>query len=171
MSSIYEQHKPAQGKGDYLRLKDGDRVKVRFASQPAVVTYDGERLRYRWVVFNWIEHKAQVYEAGAQVFGQLADLYPEWGEPTEFDVTISRTGSGQFDTSYTVTPSPKSQPLTEKEQGLVNTALENFPGKKSRWLSEVEADGQLPEALKPGGKQEDADEPPMSDEDIPPEFR
>lgn len=167
--SIYETHRPAQGKGDYLKLKDGDRVKVRFASDPAVVTYDGERLRYQWVVFNRTLAKAQVYEAGASVFGQLAELYAEWGEPTEFDVTISRTGSGQFDTSYTVTPSPKSVPLTEEEQAAVETALANFPGKKSRWLSDVEADGKLPEALKPGGKQED--DASMGDEDIPPEFR
>lgn len=167
--SIYETHKPAQGKGDYLKLKSGDKVKVRFASLPAVVTYDGERIRYQWIVFNYGEVKAQVYEAGAQVFGQLASLYPEWGEPTEFDVTISREGSGQFDTSYTVTPSPKSQPLTADAKALVDAALEKFPGKKSRWLSDVEADGQLPEALKPGSK--DEDEPPVTDEDIPPEFR
>lgn len=165
--SIYETHKPAQGKGDYLKLKDGDRVKVRFASDPAVVTYDGERIRYQWIVFNRKDKKAQVYEAGAQVFGQLADLFPEWGEPTAFDVTISRTGSGQFDTSYTVTPSPKSDPLAKEEQALVDAALENFPGKKSRWLADVEADGQLPEPLLPVNK--DSDELPVGEEDIPPE--
>jgi hypothetical protein len=167
--SIYETHKPAAGKGDYLKLKSGDKVKVRFASEPAVVTYDGERIRYQWVVFNHVDKKAQVYEAGAQVFGQLASLYPEWGEPTEFDVTISREGSGQFDTSYTVTPSPKSQPLAADAKALVDAALENFPGKKSRWLSDVELDGRLPEALKPGAKEEE--EPPIGEEDLPPEYR
>jgi hypothetical protein len=167
--SIYETHKPAQGKGDYLKLKDGDRVKVRFTSEPAVVTYDGKRLRYQWVVFNRKDKKAQVYEAGSQVFGQLADLYPEWGEPTDFDVTISRSGSGQFDTSYTVTPSPKSMDLTAEEKALVDKALENFPGSKSRWLSDVEADGRLPEALKPTNESDE--DTSLSDEDIPPEFR
>jgi hypothetical protein len=168
--SIYETHKPVQGKGDYLKLRDGDRVKVRFASEPAVVTYDGEKIRYQWVVFNRSDKKAQIYEAGTQVFSQLADLYPEWGEPTDFDVTISRSGSGQFDTSYTVTPSPKSTALTEKEKELVATALENFPGKKSRWLADVEADGQLPERLLTGTKTDTGD-PPLGEEDIPPEFR
>lgn len=167
--SIYETHKPAQGKGDYLKLKDGDRVKIRFASQPAVVTYDGEKIRYQWIVFNRNEKKAQVYEAGAQIFGQLSELYQEWGEPTEFDVTISRTGSGQFDTSYTVTPSPKSVALSSEEKVLVDKVAENFPGSKSRWLSEVEVDGVLPEPLLPGGRSEE--EPPLSDDDLPDGFR
>ncbi len=164
--SIYETHKPAQGKGDYLKLKSGDKVKIRFASEPAVVTYDGRKIRYQWIVFNRNENKAQVYEAGAQVFGQLADLYPEWGEPTGFDVTISREGSTQFDTSYSVTPSPKSVDLTKEEQELVAKVAETFPGSKSRWLSEVEADGVLPEAIKPSNEEDR-----LTDEDIPPEYR
>lgn len=157
--SIYETHNPNKGKGDYLKLKDGDRVKVRFVSAPAAITYDGEKIRYQWVVYNHNDNKAQVYEAGAQVFGQLADLYPEWGEPTEFDVTISRTGSGQFDTSYTVTPSPKSLPLTEKQQGVVLAALENFPGPKARLLEDVERDGIMPEPIKAKGAQEQLEDP------------
>lgn len=145
--SIYETHKPNQGGGDYLKLRDGDRVKVRFASEPAGVTYDGDKIRYQWVVYNHNDKKAQVYEAGPQVFGQLADLYPEWGEPTKFDVTISRTGSGQFDTSYTVTPSPKSTPLTEEQKKLVDAALETFPHSKARWLKDIEEDGIMPETI------------------------
>lgn len=166
--SIYATHKPAGGSGDYLKLKDGDKIKLRFASLPAVVTYDGQKIRYQWVVYNRNEKKAQVYEAGAQVFGQLAALYEDWGEPTEFDVTVSRTGSGQFDTSYTVTPSPKSQDLTEDEKAAV--AAVKFPGAKSKWLSEVEEDGQLPETIQtkkdsdPGPSQEDA---PIDINDIP----
>lgn len=163
--SIYEKHKPSQGKGDYLKLKDGERVKVRFASEPAGVTYDGKKLRYQWVVYNRTDKKAQVYEAGPQVFNQLAELYPDWGEPTDFDVTISRTGSGQFDTSYTVTPSPKSEPLKEDEQDAVNKVLERFPGTKARYLSKIEEDGQLPEPLV---SQEDDT---VTEEDLPEEFK
>ncbi len=165
--SIYQTHKPNKGGGDYLKLKGGDRVKVRFASEPAVVTYDGEKIRYQWVVYNHDEKKTQVYEAGAQVFGQLADLFPEWGEPTQFDVTISRTGSGQFDTSYTVTPSPKSEQLNEEQQAVVLAAMENFPGKKSRWLADVEKDGRLPEKLLPDTK---GDSDGLGEEDLPPGF-
>lgn len=158
--SVYETHNPNKGKGDYLKLKDGEKVKLRFASEPAIVTYDGRKIRYQWIVFNRNEKKAQVYEAGAQVFGQLASLFPEWGDPTTFDVTISREGSGQFDTSYTVTPSPKSTDLTEDETTLVVAVAEKFPGAKSKLLSEYEDDGILPQKIM--DKDDD-----VSEEDIP----
>lgn len=158
--SIYEDHKPNQGKGEYLRLKDGDKVKVRIASEPAAVTYDGEKIRYQWVIFNRNEKKAQIYEAGTQVFSQLASLYPEWGEPTEFDVTIGRTGSGQFDTSYTVTPSPKSNDLTESERELLDKIAENFPHSKAKWLADLEKDGVMPPTIQTGkSKEENLEDP------------
>lgn len=162
--SIYESHKPNQGSGKYLKLKDGDRVKVRFASEPAGVTYDGEKIRYQWVVYNHNDKKAQVYEAGPQVFGQLAELYPDWGDPTEFDVTISRTGSGQFDTSYTVTPAPKSAPLDKAQEATVKAELENFPGNKGMWLSDIESQGILPDRIETKNKQIDDT---FSSEDVP----
>lgn len=143
--SIYSTHKPSSGSGDYLKLKDGDKIKLRFATAPAVVTYDGKKLRYQWVVFNRTANKAQTYEAGPQVFEQLAALYDEWGEPTEFDVTISRTGSGQFDTSYTVTPSPKSVDLTDTELEAVTTIT--FPSIKARLLEDFAQDGIYPETI------------------------
>jgi hypothetical protein len=59
--------------------------------------------------------------------------------------------------------------LTAEEKALVDKALENFPGSKSRWLSDVEADGRLPEALKPTNESDE--DTSLSDEDIPPEFR
>ncbi len=166
--SIYTDHKPKGSGGDYLRLKDGDRKKIRFASEPAVVTYDGEKLRYQWVVYNKSDKLAQTYEAGAMVFGQLAELYEDWGEPTDFDCTISRTGSGQFDTSYTVTPSPKSEDLTKAEQEAVDAV--KFPSSKARMLADVEADGVMPETIETKNKQnEQIEEVPLPD--VPPEFQ
>lgn len=157
--SIYQTHKPSQGSGTYLKLKDGDRVKVRFTSQPAVVTYDGVKIRYQWVVYNHNEQKAQIFEAGAMIFGQLADLYPEWGDPMDFDVTISRTGSGQFDTSYTVTPSPKSVDLTKDQKTDVAVITETFPGNRAKWLVDVEKDGQLPEITPTKNSSEKLEDP------------
>lgn len=170
--SIYQDHKPNSGSGDYLKLKDGDRVKVRFASEPAVVTYDGKKLRYQWVVYNKTSKLAQIYEAGPQVFGQLAELYDEWGEPTEFDVTIGRTGSGQFDTSYSVSPSPKSVDLTPEEQAKVEAV--KFPGEKSRMLADLQEDGQMPETIPTKAKLDKVHEvvegEPMNLDELPPDF-
>lgn len=143
--SIWQDHKPGGASGDYLRLKDGDRKKVRFFSEPAVITYDGQKLRYQVVLYNKTDRLAQVYEFGAQVFGQIGELYDEWGEPTQFDITIGRTGSGMTDTSYSVTPSPKSEPLTAQEQEACE--MIKFPSGKAKLLSAYEEDRIMPETI------------------------
>ena len=37
----------------------------------------------------------------------------DWGNPTEYNLNISRKGSGFNDTEYTVTPKPNAKPLDE----------------------------------------------------------
>jgi len=137
--SVWQDHKPVSGSGDYLKLKNGDRKKVRFTSEPAVVTYDGKKLRYQVVLYNKTDKMAQIYEFGPQVFGQIGELAEDWGVPTEFDMTIGRTGSTQFDTAYSVTPSPKSVDLTPDEVTAINTI--KFPTSKSRMLADYMKDG------------------------------
>lgn len=143
--SIWNDHKPSSGGGDYLKLKNGDKKKVRFVSEPAVVTYDGKKLRYQVVLYNKTDEVAQIYEFGSQIFGQFGELTEEWGEPTDFDVTIGRTGSTQFDTNYSVNPSPKSTELTQDEVNLVNAV--KFPGNKARLLADYMEDGIMPEVI------------------------
>lgn len=144
--SIYQQYKPKSGGDLYLKLKDGESVKLRIASEPVIFTneFDGKiSERFAWVVFNRNENKAQVYAAGKSVYGQIADLVDEWGEPTTFDVTIKRTGEG-LDTRYGVVPSPKSEDLTKEEQEQVaNVDLLKATG--GYWLSDFAKDGNLPE--------------------------
>ena len=143
--SVWNDHKPAAGGGDYLKLKGGDRKKVRFVSEPAVITYDGVKLRYQVVLYNKTDKLAQVYEFGPQVFGQIAELAEDWGDPTQYDMTISRQGSTQYDTSYTVTPLPKSEVLTKDE--LEATTAVKFPTSKARLLSDYMEDGIMPETI------------------------
>lgn len=145
--SIYQDHKPAGGGSAYLKLKDGDAIRVRFYSPPAVVTYDGEKLRYQVILYNKTANLAQIFEFGPQIFGQLADLYEEWDEPGNFDMTIKRTGSGQFDTEYSVIPSPNSVELSKDQVTELVTMEETFPGKKSKWLSDYEKDHVMPEVI------------------------
>lgn len=143
--SIYKDHKPEQGDGLYLKLKDGDKVKLRIASEPAGSLYkEGDRLRYSWVVFNRERNKAQAYSAGISVYSQVADLVEEWGEPTEFDIVVKRTGSGLQDTSYSVTPVKTSTDLT-KEQLAECATVNLLDAVKGRWLKDIETDGELPE--------------------------
>ena len=141
--SIYLTHKPASNDGGlFLKLKDGDTVKVRIVTPPAVyqqsyTNEDGETTvstRYAWGIYNRNESKAQVFSQGKMVFGQLADLVEEWGEPTEFDITIKRTGV-QLETRYSVTPAPKSSDLLPEQRKEVE-AIDLLAAVKGTWLSE-----------------------------------
>ena len=166
---VWTDHKPASGGGDYLKLKNGDRKKVRFVSEPAIVTYDGKKLRYQVLLYNKTDKLAQVYEFGPQVFGEFGELAEDWGEPTEFDVTIGRTGSTQFDTSYSVNPSPKSIDLTDEETAAVNAV--KFPSSKSRMLADYMEDGIMPETIETSKNQDILDGSQSLDDDEPvPEF-
>lgn len=164
--SIYQTFKPKGGGDLYLKLKDGDSVKLRIASEPAIFTneFDGKITeRFAWVVFNRNEKKAQVYAAGKSVYGQLAELVDEWGEPTSFDVTIKRSGEG-LETKYNVVPSPKSIDLTKEElEQVKNVDLLKATG--GRWLSDFAEDGEMP-GPKTKAPEKDPTEPELTDEDM-----
>lgn len=144
--SIYKTHKPSNGNDLYLKLKDGDKVKLRIVSPPAVSTYDGKKLRYNWIVWNRELNKPQIYNAGISVFTQLADIYEDWGEPDSYDITIKRTGSGQFDTEYSVTPVKTSTDLDEYQ--VKEVELIDLPQAcNGKWLADYEKDHIMPEQI------------------------
>ena len=146
-SSIYQTYKPAGGSDNlFLKLKAGDSVKMRIGTDPAIYeqTFTDEEgkitisTRYAWGVWNLNEEKAQVFSQGKSVFNQLADLVEEWGEPTEFAVTVKRTGE-MLETRYSVTPAPKSVPLTDAQVKAV-ADIDLLGAVKGRWLKDVESD-------------------------------
>jgi hypothetical protein len=160
--SIYTSHKPAGGSdGLFCRLKDGESVKMRIASNPAYYeqTFDEKTSgRYAWTIWNRNEKKAQVFSGGVSIFNQLSDLVEDWGEPTGFDITIKRTGE-MLETRYSVNPAPKSIDLTKEEQAECDK-IELLKAVKGWWLGEE--------------KSEDTEEvhefdglPPISPNDIP----
>lgn len=166
--SIYKDHEPANADGMFLKLKDGDKFKLRIASEPAVTTFDGQKLRYNWVVWNRDLKRPQVYGAGVSVFSQLAELVEEWGEPTDFDITIKRTGSGQFDTNYSVTPVRTSDDLTKDEQEAVKE-IDLLELCKGRWLRDYIKDGKMPDKLSKDDQEAPSDptDPGPDDNDAP----
>lgn len=147
MANYYAQHKPGGDDGLYLKLKDSDSVKLRIVSECAITTYDGKKLRYNWVVWNRDLKKPQVYSAGVSVYSQIADLTEDWGNPTEFDVRIKRTGATQFDTSYSVSPVKESNDITKVEQEAIDKVELEKAVPKSRWLADFVEDGEMPETL------------------------
>lgn len=171
--SIYNQHKPSTGGGDYLKLKDGDSVKMRIASEPAISVYKaGDRPRYSWVIWNREDKKAQIYSAGVSVFKQIAALVEDWGEPNEFDIRISRSGSGLQDTEYIVTPVKTSEDLTDEQKEAVEE-IDLVTAIKGKWLADYEEDKQLPAPVTdtvdddPGYTDKDA---PVDLNDLPEDF-
>jgi len=167
MNSVYDKHKPQGGNDLYLRLKDGDKVKMRIASAPAISVYkEGDRPRYNWIVWNRDADKAMVYSSGVSVYSQIANLREDWGEPTEFDISIKRTGSGMQDTEYAVVPVKTSDDLTKTQQEEIDKI--NLPQAiKGKWLADYVEDGELPDPVSTALPDR---APAPTDIDMPPEF-
>lgn len=145
----------------FLDLKDGDKAKVRIASDPAISSNEfkdaetGEvtiSTKYSWVVWNREESKAQVFSRGASIFRQLAALVDDWGEPTNYDCTIKRSGMG-LATRWTITPTPKSDPLTKEEQAECDK-VDLLKVVKGQWLKDFSQEDWVPDL-------------PPSDQDAP----
>jgi hypothetical protein len=176
--SIYGKHKPGNNDELYLKLKDGDAVKLRITSEPAIVVFkEGQRPRYSWVVINHNNKKAQVFNGGISIYSQIADLVEEWGQPSEFDIVIKRKGSGQFDTEYSVTPT-KTPIEPTKEQLAEAEKIDLLNASKGKWLADYVDDGELPAPIttdaaepnqptKPDVVVEDISDEPINLADIP----
>jgi hypothetical protein len=164
--SVYDDHKPQGGNDLYLKLKDGDKVKGRVASEPAISIYkEGDKPRYSWIIFvrefnGKAVNKPQILTKGISVYNGIADLVEEWGEPTEFDIVIKRTGAGLNDTEYSVTPVKTSDDLTKAEQEEIDK-IDLPKAVKGKWLTDYVEDGELPDPIN--------DLPPIN-MDVPPEF-
>lgn len=145
MSNVYQDHDPNEGQGQFLKLKDGDSVKMRIMSDPAISVYKpGDKPRYNWIVFNHDKKQVQVYSAGSSVFSQIRDLTEEWGDPQEFDIKVKRTGSGMQDTSYSVNPVKESTSLP-KDAETEADKIDLVKTIKGKWLKDYLEDKTLPE--------------------------
>ena len=153
--SIYSQHQPSGGSDLYVKLQDGDKLKGRIASEPAISIYkEGDKPRYSWIIyvreFNGKPvNKPQILTKGVSVYNGIGDLVEEWGEPTEFDVAIKRTGSGMQDTEYSVTPVKISSDLTPEQMDEVEK-IDLPQAIKGKWLADYVEDRELPTPVTDG---------------------
>lgn len=128
---------PTRTQGKYLRLESkGDTVRIRIVSKPyrfsETLEINGktkEVKRWAWVVIhkeiidNLRVKTVRAFKAGAMIYGLIYDyvVSEDWGDPTHYDLTITRTEErGRY---YTVTAMPKPiGPISEEEKKLVEEA-------------------------------------------------
>ena len=151
MSNIYQTHKPTEsGGGLYLKVADGDTVKVRFASEPAIYDneYEGKiTTRYAWVVWNVELKVAQVLAQSGTFYKNLANIASDtdYGDPTGYDIKIKREGE-MLETKYHLTPGRENYELGAealakvKEIDLLETLSKSPGASKISWLSEWDVD-------------------------------
>jgi hypothetical protein len=132
------------GGGLWLRLKKrGEKVRLRLVSTPCrfVDTLEDEKTgeskqirKVAWlaihkeIINGQPSRRVVVFSNGPMVYGILKDLQEDenWGDPTQYDITVERTEeSGKY---YVVTPLPKPiGPISEEERALVAAADVDWP--------------------------------------------
>lgn len=135
---------PAEEKGGlYLRLKEGDKARIRICSKchSFEETFEVEdkktKVKSMKTVkkFGWIVlHKptdgngkingpsvAKVYTCGPQVYNMIRSLaVGAWGNPMEYDIEIHCTGGTPF---YNVQPQPDNMgAISDKQQAVLDAA-------------------------------------------------
>jgi hypothetical protein len=108
----------------FIRLrKKGDQVKIRLVSTP--VHYQDQfqgktRDRFAWLVIDRSDGQVKVFSGGTSIYliikGFAQD--PDWGDPTKYDLTITRTEESNAN-YYRVVPSPVKSEITEEELKLI----------------------------------------------------
>lgn len=141
MTTGYDVDYDNGGGGLFLRLKEkGQSVRVRLVSEPLHWTETTDKItdeegnpkelkKVAWVVIlkDLVDGKpvksVKVYEGGPMVYNAIKALAKsdDWGDPTTYDLTITRTEKqGSY---YTVHPNPKPMgPISAEEAELVKAA-------------------------------------------------
>ena len=107
--------------GKPVRLKD-------FKTMPTDIRLDGEgnpeKVKHFWAfkVWNYKAEKLQILEVTqATIQGAMQDLVmnEDWGDPQQYDITVSKKGE-KLETEYSVTPSPV-KPIPENAAHALKT--------------------------------------------------
>jgi len=123
VQNVYKNNKPVTSDGLFLKIQPDAKVRMRILGIPAVFEsrFEDQKTgkttvstKYAWPVYNHDEGKVQVFQGGPQIYNGLLALIEDedWGDPSKYDVTVGRTGSGT-DTKYSVVGSPKSKDVPE----------------------------------------------------------
>jgi hypothetical protein len=116
----------------FLSLKKrGDKVKIRIVSTPIHFkelwqdkeTGEGkENEKFAWIVIDREDGKVKAFKQGVMIYKKIKDfaMDEDWGNPTDYDLTIERTEEqGNY---YSVKPSPSKTKITKDEQEAIEEA-------------------------------------------------
>jgi hypothetical protein len=163
--SVYTEYTPPST-GVFLKIEPNTTVKLQLASDPYIFNneYQGNiSQRYAWVVWNLDEEEAQILQLSVTTFRQLKALAEDedYGDPTEYPIKITRSGSGT-ETKYQITPSPKKSDLsedakakcaeivlTDKIKGAIS--LDDLLKGKEVPAPEVQEEDETPPPVEPDG--------------------
>lgn len=99
--------------GLYLKIKDGETVRLRiFSNAASALIYQkafkkGDKVdlttRFSYVVYNIASKRAQIWEVSPTVYGDIKKfiLNPEYGDITRYDISVEREGEG-LQTKYSL---------------------------------------------------------------------
>ncbi len=157
-------YKPEGGSGLFLKLVDGDNVRLRIIGEPVVFDNDYKgnlSTKYAWPVYNHDEEKVQIFQGGAQIFNMIAGLAKdeEWGDPAKYDIKVGRVGSTKDDTKYSISPSPKSKDLPEDLEEI--DMVEKISASPNAYRVEL-----LSKVVAAGGKRSEKQEDKKTPEDV-----
>jgi hypothetical protein len=144
--------------GQFVKLEPGKPMRLRILDHPHV-SYrqfrEGEQVttRFSWPVWDYALKQVRILEQGKSVFKEIATAVETWpnGEvmPAPFDVVITRKGTGQFDTEYSVTPLPHDGSMPNSGQLDLPDMAEKTGGIPLKQVYE----GQEPEVKRIGDTQ------------------
>lgn len=163
--SVYDEYKAPQGSGGtYLKLEDGKPVKLRLVSDPYIYyaqfkPTDPIQTKYAWAVYNHDEDKGQILQLPVTAFRQIQELATdkEWGDPSKYDIKITRTGTG-LETKYSIIGSPNKSFLTAEQKA--KASLEVSEKVEGSLPLQMAIEGKEPPAPK-AGSEETLELPPV----------
>lgn len=171
----YANHKiPSSGAGgDMLKPEEGKAYKLRIVGEAVVYssTYEGKpSTSYAMAVWNFTDEQPNIWRLPAGSFQQIVELAnSEWGDPTKYNIMYKKTGTN-LETRHSVQVHPNKDELTKEQLAQVEeldlkAVLEKFPSVGQVFTLSEANDGQYPAPAKDEG------EPPITDDDLPAEFR
>ena len=132
---------------NYLKLKDGDSVKGLLAGKPyefQMHWVDGKgekcsqdnlcshcaldirskfRFRVNFIVKDGAKYTSKIFEQGGVAYNKLKDLSKAGYKLENHLIQISRSGSGQMDTEYSIVPLPEGKLGPDQLRAILSTPL------------------------------------------------